>query len=207
MQMQDYLGDIEFATTPLITAIWGERNRLEKLQAEIRALSKAVELEYRKADAWARDGETPDDVAMEAGIRWANYFGNDKELYHKDESREELLSSISIHEFSVALLSGSLLQYAKQGISLVHGGLVPCPDGKSIGTQFLKDVIWQGRNQAIHWEEGRFNAPVEYCFQLLEQEIDARFNQFRSKNMAFDLVEHLGWTGVDRFQDDLLLLS
>ena len=207
MQMRDYLSEIEFATTTLITSIWDERNQLAKLQTEIEPLSKVVETEYTKADAWARDAETPDDVMMEVGIRFGNYFGNDKELYHKDKSREKLQGDILVHEFSIAALAGSLLQYAKQGISLVHGELARCPSRRAIGTQYLKDVVWQGRNQAIHWEEGTFRRPVEQCFQLLEQEVDAKFGLFRNQNMAFQLVEYLRWTSFNEFKADMSLLA
>ena len=49
----------------------------------------------------------------------------------------------------------------KQGISIVHGGLGAAPNGRMIGSQPLKEVIWQGRNQGFHWAEQSFHPPVE----------------------------------------------
>jgi hypothetical protein len=36
---------------------------------------------------------------------------------------------MATHDFSVGALSGALLQYGKQGISVVHAKLQPCPPG------------------------------------------------------------------------------
>ncbi len=116
-------------------------------------------------------------------------------------------SGTASHTFSVAALAGALLQFGKQGISMVHRGLEHCPAGRSVGSQALKTVIWQGRNQGLHWEAGHFKSHVGECFDLLASEVDPRFGDYRQRNMAIDIVELLGWVTVDAFEDDLRSLG
>src|SRR5690348_16858864 len=120
MSMVDYLTEIEFAASSLVPIIWGERTRLRQLEAEIASLTKRVEHNYRQAESVVMNAEDSDDIAMATGMYWTNYFGEDKERHDKDKEREKLVEQIAAHALSVGSLAGSLLQYAKQGISLVH---------------------------------------------------------------------------------------
>jgi hypothetical protein len=206
MRIVDYLSEIEFAASNVISTIWAERNRIEELLAEIKSLSVAVEANYQRALA-LQESDDIDDVAMGAGVYWENYFGDDKQLFHKNEEALSLEGQLALHEFSIASLSGNLLHYAKQGISICHGELRNCPDGRMIGTQPLKAVMWQGRNQALHWEAGTFHPPVERCFQALATDIDSKFNDYLNRNMAFDVVEFLGWKDFNAFETDMLSIQ
>jgi hypothetical protein len=206
MAMVNYLAEIEYAASSLFPVIWEERNRLQKLEAELDSLTRRVKDNYLRAEFLATNSEDPDDVAMAAGVYWENYFGDDKDRYHKDKHREELVDQVATHAFSVDSLAGSLLQYAKQGISLSHGNLSACPNGRAIGTQFLKNVIWQGRNQAIHWEEHKPHLAVQQCFNKLAVDVNPRFSQYTTRNMAGDVVELLDWTDFAKFSADLLSL-
>ncbi|QJW94704.1 hypothetical protein [Frigoriglobus tundricola] len=207
MTMGDYLTEIEYAASSLIPIIWEERHRLQKLEMEVASLTRLVEDNYRRAASVAMNSEDADDAAMAAGIYWENYFGDDKERYHKDQDREKLANQIAAHALSIGSLAGSLMQYAKQGISLAHGGLPACPNGRAIGSQFLKDVIWQGRNQAIHWEDGNPHPPVRQCFDKLKVDAAPAFADYTKRNMAVDVVELLGWTDFAKFSADLLSLA
>lgn len=207
MAMKGYLIEIQYAAESIISTIWEEHNRLRRLEAKVGELTKLTEENYRRAEFVAQNADNPEDVAMAAGMHWDNFFGTDKERYYKGIDREKLVEQISVHAFSVGAAAGSLLHYAKHGISLCHGGVASCPDGRPIGSQFLKDVVWQGRNQAIHWEEGQFRPAVRRCFGALSAEIDPRFADYQNRNMAFDVIELLGWTDFDKFKDDMLSLA
>ena len=119
----------------------------------------------------------------------------------------KLVDQITAHAFSAASIAGLLIQYAKQGISLAHGGLARCPNGRSIGSQPIKEVIWQSRNQAIHWDERNFRPPVEQCFQKLQREIDPKYSAYATRSMAVDVVELFDWTDSGKFKADMLSLS
>ena len=207
MAMGDYLAEIEFAATHLLSIIWEERNRLRELEAEVASLTRLDEGNYRRAEFVAMNAEDPDDVAMAAGMYWENYFGDNKDRYYKDKDREKLVEQIAAHALSIGSLAGALLQYAQQGISLAHGVLPACPNGRAIGTQFLKDVIWQGRNQALHWETGKPHPPVKQCFDKLVREVAPPFADYKKRNMAVDVIDLLGWTDFAKFRAELLFLS
>ncbi len=207
MTMVDYLTEIEFAAGNLISTIWEERNRLRELEAQVAALTQAVEENYQRAESLAINAEDADDAGLAIGMYWENYFGEDKERYQRSKDHAKLMNQIASHALSVGSLAGSLLQYAKQGISLVHGDLAKCPIGRSIGSQALKDVIWQGRNQAAHWEEGKPRQSVKQCFDTLAKEVDSKLADYTKRNMAVDVIELLGWEDFQKFKADMLVLS
>jgi hypothetical protein len=207
MPMVDYVKEIEYAAASLIPVIWAERDRVHQLEAEVASLAKIAEQNYIQAESVQMNAEDPDDVAMGAGMYWATYFGEDKERHDKDKDREALVEQIGVHAVSVASLATSLLQLAKQGVSVAHGGLAQCPNGRSIGTQFLKDVVWQGRNHGIHWEEGNPHPAVQRCFDLLAKETDSVFAEYKRRNVTADVVELLGWKDFARFKADMLSLA
>lgn len=95
-----------------------------------------------------------------------------------------------------------------KGISVAHGGLAACPDGRQVTpSQTLKNVIWQGRNQALHWEDGNPQPPVIRCFNALASESDPKFANYANGNLALDVIELLGWTDFNRFHADMTLLA
>lgn len=208
LSMSDYLNEIDYAVRHLLPIVWDERNHLRSLAAEVERLTAQVQDTYERAHWIAMNAEDADDVGLATGMHWDNYFGDDKERFYKDKERASLADQVAAHEFSAGSLAGSLLQHAKQGISLVHGGFGGCPDGRQVSTsQTLKNVIWQGRNQALHWEEGKPHPPVAQCFDALAAEVAPKFADYRTRNLAIDVVELLGWTDFDKFQADMLLLA
>lgn len=70
-----------------------------------------------------------------------------------------LSAELKAREHATQVLGGAILQIGKQAISVAHGNLPACPDGRMIGSQGIKHIIWQGRNQAIHFEEGNLVGP------------------------------------------------
>lgn len=207
MDMNSYLEEIEYAASGVIQMIRAETKAFEELDAQIRKLESATHAGYERARAW-QESDDPDDVAMGAGIYWETYFGADKERHHKHKDREALLQQIDVRRFSLGALSGNLLHYGKQGISVVYGGPDKCPnEGRKIGSQRLADVIWCGRNQSLHWEEAEFKKKTTECFNLLTKEVCKKFGDYEKRNEGFHLVYHLGWTGFNRFKDDLLSLG
>ncbi len=207
MLITDYLDEIQFATERLIPLIWEEHDRLAELEARLASLSRVAEDNYRRAEAIQLDAETAEDVMHGVGLYWDTYFGEDKEAYYGAEDKTKVKNQILAHTFATDSLAGNLLQHAKQGISLAHGKPANCPDGKYIGTQPLKDIIWQSRNQALHWEDFNPHPPVRKCFDTLAREVDPKFADYTQRNMAFDVVELLGWRDFASFKADMLSLS
>jgi hypothetical protein len=112
---------------------------------------------------------------------------------------KRLEQSILTKQESIKSLSGALLQIAKQGLSLVHGKLSDCPNGRSINGEFIKVIIWQGRNQSLHFEDGHFRKPVEQCFKKINIPLE-------KKNLAKEIIDLLGWRNYKQYESDLMLL-
>lgn len=102
----------------------------------------------------------------------------------------------------------SLLQIAKQGISTVHGNPINCPLGRSIGTETLKNIIWQGRNQSIHCEEGNPNQKVKDCFSNLATDFGSDFDLTvnYTDNKARRIIDLLNWNTYDKYENDMISL-
>lgn len=205
--MEMYLQEIRHAVDQLIPLVWEERDVLRALEQELTTLAGLAKEEFNRADTMAMNAEDAEDVADATGARWDTYFGPERERFHKNREIDPVAQRVGAHDFSVAALAGALLQYGKQGISIVHGALAPAPPGRAFGSQTLKNVIWQARNQSLHWEEQAFRKPVEDCFDGLATEIDPKFGDFRKRNMSIDVVELLDWRDFDAFAGDLSTLG
>lgn len=209
MDMNTYLSEMEYAVTQVLQLIRADHDRLDQLDGELKRLTNVVADEYRQVDAIADAAEDADDVAFATGRYWDNYFGLDKQRHDTVKEVEELRDQISARQMSIDALAGALLQIAKQGLSAVHGRhLSDAPSGRSItSSQGLAAVIWQGRNQSMHWEDGQVHPPVVQCFQELQTEVHSEFGDFNQRNLAFALVNHLGWQTWSDFRDDMRKLA
>ena len=206
MTITDYLNEIEYAATHVISALWYEHKEAEALNREIETLKKTAEANYSRAVSIQQNADDPDDLMLGVGMYWDTYFGEDKDQHYKSLDLKALMDRLTTREFSLASLAGTLLQFAKQGLSAVYGTPTTWPPGKSIGSQPLKTVILQARNQSEHWEEGNPYPPVEACFQILEAEKGNQFCQYKTKNLAFDVVSMLGWKTFSDFKRDMLTM-
>jgi len=95
----DYLKETEFASQKLIEAIWDDLSRADQLKAEIEKEAVSVQKEYNRAIAMQMYAEDPDDVMAGVGRYWENYFGADKEVYHKNEKLTDLTKLLAAREF------------------------------------------------------------------------------------------------------------
>lgn len=207
MDMAQYLVEVRHAVGLSLGGVWQERSLLQGLEKQVAALTRHTDDGYLRADFVGMNAADADDAAMAAGMHWETYFGPDKQRHQAVAETERLKGHIAVHAFAESSLAGMLLQFAKQGMSMVHGGFVNIPDGRLIGTQPLKTVIWQGRNQAMHWEEGNLSAAVVQCFETLLKERGAAFADFRTRGMGFEVVSELGWKTAADFERDMALLA
>lgn len=204
--MPEYLNEIEHAATETLRLVWSEQEHYEALQTKLVALGAQI-ADTNERIAWLQANPDLDDDLQSTAMYWESYFGPEKEASYADAQKRDLEALIAARRFSTDAQCGNILQYAKQGISLVHRGLNLCPDGRHIGSLHVKNVIWQSRNQAIHWDEGRFTQPVRDVFEALARDLDPKFNSYTSKNMAFEVVNLLGWRGFPEFERDMRSLG
>ena len=71
--------------------------------------------------------------------------------------------------------------------------------GRNAGSQSLKTVVWQARNQNQHYEEGTLNPIVQRCFQTLFNDFGEDFGTPLARDLAFDVVKLLGWSDPRQF--------
>ena len=220
MTMAGYLAEVRHAVEGVLPLIWqeqdtlsGRKEQLAERRVELARLERQVREEYENA-AWLRNNPEFDDEGIGTLRHWDNYFGPDKERYHLEQrvpdmqaAVESLEASVEAHRFSVDALAGTVIQVAKQGLALVHGGK-PDPAGRAIGkSQQLSEVVWQARNQALHWEDHSFNTAVNNCFTKLADEVDQVFSDYVTRNMALDVITLLEWRTLEDFDGDLLSLG
>jgi hypothetical protein len=205
MQLTTYLAEIEHAVKTVISLVHAEHEYLDRLRQELATLTAATDEGYRRAELFALDPDLDDD-GLGTAIHWDTYFGPDKERFHKAKAVVVGEENVLARSFSIAALSGSLLQYAKQGLTLRYGNKRDgCPVGRELVQLPLHEIIWQGRNQALHWEVGEPHTPVVHCFEHLAANANPVFAEYKFRSMAYEIVSLLGWKTVDDFNSDMHL--
>jgi hypothetical protein len=155
--VNSYIAETRSAVRGIFDLLANEKKRLAKTQESYACIADATKTLYQ---GMQREGADSADIV---------------ELYGLEASRVQFSKEIAeirslVFQLSPTYnaLAAALLQIAKQGISSKHGGLSKCPNGRLIGqTEFLKNVIWQGRNQTMHYEEGQYRRDVNECFTNL----------------------------------------
>jgi uncharacterized beta-barrel protein YwiB (DUF1934 family) len=107
---------------------------------------------------------------------------------------------------SLAIVAGSILQIAKQTLSYRFGALssLPKTSSRQIGTQFITDIIWQGRNHALHWEENNSHPNVQEMLDKIQN--DRLANIKYGENNALEILGALEWSDPQKVIDDLIIL-
>ncbi len=203
--MNQYLTDTEFAVKNLVELASAEENELKVKAARLRD----VEAQLR-VHKW--DFETSDlnDDFSDAYVMAA--FGQMAQATQQVQGLQQELASIQAsigaHQQAVQAIAGSILQVVKQGISIVHGSLKAAPEGRKIGTLPIRDIIWQARNQAIHFEEGTFQPPVRKVFTTLAAEHGALFSltAHAGQSRAKQVLDLLGWSTYASYLQDMQVI-
>ena len=148
----------------------------------------------------------PDDVLMATGEYWEAYDEGPK-IEKVERTVDGIRHAIDLRKTSCEALAGALLQIGRNLIASNHSHLKVVPSGRrSIGSQDLKTVVWEGRNQAAHHSDASaYHSQVQGCFNKLAAEINPVFTlgPKPDQNYAYRLVKHLGWTGFQVFADDI----
>jgi hypothetical protein len=193
MTMPDYLEATSFAVERLIEATWHEANEFDRARGFVRQ-----EVDDPTWNAFLAASMTGDDDQF-----WLAYSGPGVSQL----ATNNVLAVLAVtHRLSAAALASALLQVGRQGVSSVHAGPMP-PTGRAIGTQALSVVLWEARNQAMHWETGNAHDRTASCFETLAHDIDAKYGEYVRRSLAFDVVDLLGWRSMEAFHEDLSSLG
>ncbi len=205
--MNQYLLDTKYAAQSLIDTIHNEENRLSILTEKFDSLKKVFDnlfWDYSTADMH----EDFNEIQVQYKFIQMAKFAEQNDLKGKKAELDALAKSILAKNDSMNSLSMSLLQIAKQGISTVHGAPSNCPPGRNIGSETLKNVIWQGRNQSIHCEEGNPKQKVKDCFSNLANDFGNEFDLTTdyTVNKARKIIDLLNWSIYNNYEKDMITL-
>jgi len=193
--MNAYLENTKFAVQSVITAY----------TREFHELNKQIAL-YQEAVGWMRTpNEEVEKTSMERMEIMAKMFAQCREA-SLDINR--LSSALKDRELSTQALCGSLLQIAKQGISTGHHDRPNCPNGRLIRSQAIRDVIWYGRNQAMHYDDVHgLRPPTIACFQQLDADFGRTLSaSVLTTNLATCVIDILGWHAYEAYEKDMTTL-
>lgn len=135
-------------------------------------------------------------------IEWAGFEQSAADFESKAAETIVLVENLRSAHSAIA---GAILQIAKQGISFIYGPLGNCPIGRAVGSQHLSNVIWQGRNQSMHYEEGANKPATIACFAALEADFGPGFQLGRT-NLAAEVLRVLGWVEYEVYEADMATL-
>ncbi len=197
--MKRYIKETEYAAASLIELIWTDFDNLEKLDYKLIKLNAALAVTYQKFL----------DYEFHPA---ANYYHAQMSINHEGvaKPRAELLNKVSevseslkAKSASISALSGALLQIAKQCISLKYGKPKNAPDGDDIEGVLIKDIIFEGRNQSIHYENPKeISVNVVNLFAKLDtiRGDGNAWDPCSQNNFAFEVVKFLGWRTYSDFE-------
>ncbi len=205
--MNQYIKDTEFASQSLINIIYQEESHLTELTEKFDYLERHFDhLQWDFSSAEKSDDY--DDLQVQSKFIKMAKFSEENNLKSRKLELDEIEKSIDAKKNSINSLAMSLLQIAKQGISTEHTNLINCPIGRNLGSETLKNIIWQSRNQALHCEEGNPGNPVKNCFINLTtdfgDEYDLTTDYFL--NRAKKIVDLLEWKDYANYENDMIAL-
>lgn len=200
--MHQYLKDTEFAVQNLFALAHKEESDLQMLSTRLAELGPKLEFlqwDFKSSDM---SDDFSDAYVTGAFHRMASAHMEAEGLQRDVAS---LQASIGARQHSSQALAGAIIQIAKQGISLVHGGLAAAPDGRFIGSLSLKSIIWQARNQSMHYEDAAPKPGVKSVFAILEKEFGPQFSLsvHASQNRAKQILALLGWSNYQSYVQDM----
>ncbi|KJS22898.1 MAG: hypothetical protein VR76_15105 [Pseudomonas sp. BRH_c35] len=119
-------------------------------------------------------------------------------------------NGLATGELLIGVAAGAILQIAKQALSMRYRDRTNGPEGRELSGTCIRDLIWHGRNQAMHYEEtrlepelnergkvirGRDRSTWVETFQTLNQQNPERFVMKEPhQSLAKDVLDLLEWT-------------
>ena len=197
--MHKYLADTEYAAKGIIALYMNEIHAYEKARRDFTMGVEGIA-------AWdVRGASSPPLLehlsAMQAKI---------EQVRESSGKMFTLEASLTPRQFAFEVLCGALLQIAKQGISVAFAGgwKTKCPQGRAVGVEHLRNIIWQARNQAMHYEENKLRKEVRDCFAKLEESFGPQFSLSSkpSTNLAAHIVDLLEWHTYEAYERDMASL-
>lgn len=130
------------------------------------------------------------------------------------------IRAIETYGVLIDIAAGAFLQISKQVLSIAYGERENAPPGASVSSTCIRDLIWHGRNQSMHYEETRLMPALNEqgkvikgkgrsswveTFQKMNDQSPDRFEMSPPyRSLAKDVLDTLGWTyDYTKFERDM----
>jgi hypothetical protein len=206
--MSDYLKQTEHAVRNLLDLITKDRSKISELYSDLLFL-EADNVEYEQDVEEFLDQEGLDPVQV---ARAEKYLTDSKEEIFEYNNELHILGLRQVaNNVSINALSTAVLQIARQGLSITYSSnreetLLSCPNVRSICGISIQEIIWDGRNHAIHYEESpNHNAATKKLFEKLERQYGQGFSLAKNPHtsLAEALISLLGWSSYESYRRDM----
>lgn len=204
-QSEEFIENSRPAIEHLFGAL-GEYNKvLEKAQVTVEEIENTKQ---HLSDLFMyRDQWSPN-----ANHHYAQYMMRMEELVKQKTAAQEsdaiklekALFSIGSTVESMSGLAGAVLQIGKQALSIRHAGKPNLPTARTIGTQNIVEVIWEGRNHAMHWDEDTPRKQVKNMLDALATDLNITIEI--GKNNCLSIMGALEWKNPEDVISDLKAL-
>lgn len=207
--MHQYIVETGNTVRSLLELVNHEDSLIKEHTAKLR--EAMVEIKTHGWDFRTNDlnDDFSDTYVMAAFFRLANSTAGTDRLKSEITRFQALVGA---HQLTTQVICGSILQIAKQGISLVHGSflapdsyIINTPPGRMLTFLTLRDIIWQACNQAVYCKEGSYRRPVIDLFAELEKSHGPQFSlsQHPRQSRAKQIIQLLGWLNYGGYIADM----
>jgi hypothetical protein len=202
---EEFINNSRPAIEHIFYALSAYNDALERAQVTVEEIEKSKQ---QLSDLFLyRDQWSPN-----ANHHYAQYVARMKNLEDKkkearddeDERLAKALASIGATVESMSTLAGAVLQIAKQSLSLRYSGKPTISGAITIGSQSIIEVIWEGRNHAMHWDEGAPKKMVKDMLNALE--VDFNTTVALGSNNCLSILGALDWKTAKNVESDLKAL-
>lgn len=197
-----YLEETGLAITSIHALISTETERVRSLISALRsAEARIVDKDDRRA--FFEMNPDLDDEGLGTLARWELHFDDLPKYDAISDNLTDARARFDAAAFSVAVLCGAILQLAKQAIAVAEGERPKKFQGRRIHEIRLGEIVWEARNQSLHFEEGGWREPVQRVFGALDAAHPGQFQLKRGFNLAHRIFDELGWHDLERLRSDL----
>ena len=204
--MERLLQDVKYALESLLDLVWKERTEMDNLIKKKNNLVKKLAHDNELLDFLSHNPDL-DDEGIGTMIYWSEIKTDIPTFNELEKKILDLKEEIRNKQYSIDTLSSSILQIAKQGIIRKYGNLESCKNGRKLKDLLIKEIIWYGRNQGMHFEEGDLNSTTKGFFEKLIIKYPNLFKAYLQKNMSFKILGILDWNTYNNLEKDMLSFS
>ena len=101
-------------------------------------------------------------------------------------------------------MAGAVLQISKQALALKYKAKPSLMDRRQIGSLGIEQIIWEGRNHAVHWEDDQPHPPAKKMLETLGCENGLEIAN--GKNNSLTIIYALGCKTAEDVISDLAKL-